>query len=140
MPAPDLKREDIVLDGGKVLFQKDYGIKMRDGVTLYADVWRPIDAIAKKTPTIVFWGPFGKHGAVPREKFQNMDVDFSSLSKYTLWELPDPLVWCGEYGYSFISVDPRGVWWSEGSAAHYLSPEEGRDGYDVVEWVAKQDW
>lgn len=139
-PAPPLKFESEILKGGRVLFEKDHAIKMRDGVTIYADVWRPIPGVAAKTPTIVFFAPFGKHGAVPKELFQNMGVDFSKLSEYTHWELPDPLVWCGQYGYSLISVNPRGTWWSEGDKAHYFSPEEGRDGYDVVEWIAQQDW
>jgi putative CocE/NonD family hydrolase len=139
-PAPPNKFESEVLDGGEVLFEKDHAIPMRDGIKLYADILRPVDSIAKVTPTIVFFGPFGKHGAVPRELFKNMDVDFSKLSKYTKWELPDPLLWCGKYEFSFAIVDPRGTWWSEGDAAHYLSPEEGRDGYDVVEWIAKQPW
>jgi predicted acyl esterase len=82
----------------------------------------------------------GKHGAVPRDKFSKMGVDLSKLNKYAYWELPDPLLWCGEYGYSFISVDPRGCWWSEETEANFFSPEEGRDGYDVVEWTAKQEW
>lgn len=115
-------------------------ITMRDGIKIYADVFRPVDTIAAKTPTIVFFGPFGKHGAVPPQMFKNMGVDFSNLSKYTRWELPDPLVWCGKYHYSMLLVNPRGTWWSEGDAAHYLSPEEGRDGYDVVEWAAQQEW
>lgn len=138
-PAPPLKHETVDLEGGKVLFEKDIAIKMRDGVTLYADLYRPAPALADKTPTLIHFAPFGKHGAVPREKFQNMDVDFGKLSKYTKWELPDPLRWCGEFGFSLLSVDPRGTWWSEGDANH-LSPEEGRDGYDVVEWVAEQPW
>lgn len=129
-----------MLDGGKVQLEKDHAVRMRDGVHLYVDVIRPVDSVAKQTPSIVFFAPFGKHGAVPRQLFENMGVDFSKLSKYTQWELPDPLLWCGEYGYSFVLVDPRGTWWSEGDAAHYLSPEEGRDGYDVVEWVAQQPW
>lgn len=65
-----------------------------------------------------------------------MGVDFSSLSSHTIWELPDPIKWCGEYKYSLLVVDARATWWSEGEAAYYFSPEEGRDGYDVVEWVA----
>jgi len=139
-PAPDLKHEVIELDGGDVTMEKDVAITMRDGIRLYADVYRPKTEIAAKTPTIVFFAPFGKHGAVPREKFTNMGVDFSKLSKYTLWELPDPLVWCREYQYSLINVDPRGTWWSEGGEANYFSPGEGRDGYDVVEWIAEQYW
>lgn len=48
------------------------------------------------------------------------------------------------YGVQNIStrfiIDARGTWWSEGEAAYYCSPGEGRDGYDIVEWVAKQYW
>ncbi|KAK6068471.1 CocE/NonD family Hydrolase [Seiridium cupressi] len=139
-PAPDLKHEIMTLDGGQILHEKDIAVPMRDGIKIYVDAYRPISDIAEETPSIVLFSPFGKHGAVPREKFANMGVDFSKLSKYTQWELPDPLVWCAEYGYSLVIVDPRGTWWSEGEKAHYFSPEEGRDGYDLVEWVAKQSW
>ncbi|KAK9774017.1 putative Alpha/beta-hydrolase [Seiridium cardinale] len=139
-PALDLKHEIMTLDGGQVLLEKDIAVPMRDGIKIYVDAYRPISDIAEETPSIVLFSPFGKHGAVPREKFVNMGVDFSKLSKYTQWELPDPLVWCAEYGYSLVIVDPRGTWWSEGENAHYFSPEEGRDGYDLVEWIAKQSW
>ncbi|KAJ5669498.1 hypothetical protein N7462_010568 [Penicillium macrosclerotiorum] len=139
-PAPDLKYECSVLEDGKTLLEKDVAIPMRDGITLYANVYRPVVEVQGKTPTLVFFAPFGKHGAVPAALFQNMGVDFDKLSKYTQWELPDPILWCGKWGYSFVQVDPRGTWWSEGTEANYLSPEEGRDGYDVVEWVAQQQW
>ncbi|KIX05572.1 uncharacterized protein Z518_06444 [Rhinocladiella mackenziei CBS 650.93] len=139
-PAPPLKHETILLDGSKVLLEKDLAIPMRDGIKLYADIYRPIDSIAEKTPTIVMWGPFGKHGAVPPKMFENMGVDFNKLSKYTHWELPDPLVWCADYKYSLLLVDPRGCWWSGGGEPNHILPEEGRDGYDLVEWVARQPW
>ncbi|KAJ3547893.1 hypothetical protein NM208_g1276 [Fusarium decemcellulare] len=139
-PAPALGNKTTLLEDGKTLFEKDVPIKMRDGVTLYANLYRPDPKLVAKTPTIVLFAPFGKHGAVPRERFQNMGVDFSKLSKHTHWELPDPLLWCGEWGYSFLVVDPRGTWWSEGYASHHFSPEEGRDGYDIVEWAAQQSW
>jgi uncharacterized protein len=140
VPAPPLKFESRLLEDQKTLLEKDYAIRMRDGVVIYADLYRPKPEIATKTPTIVLFSPFGKHGAVPRAPFSNMGVDFSTMSKYTHWEQPDPFRWCGDYGYSLLKVDPRGTWWSEGDAAHYLSPEEGRDGYDVVEWIAEQPW
>ncbi|KIX08709.1 uncharacterized protein Z518_03366 [Rhinocladiella mackenziei CBS 650.93] len=139
-PAPDLKHEMFELDGGKVIFEKDVAITMRDGVKLYADIYRPAARIAERTPSLVFWSPFGKHGAVPRALFKNMGVDFDKLSPYTFFELPDPFLWCSQYHYSFVRVDPRATWWSEGTEATYFSPQEGRDGYDVVEWAALQPW
>ncbi|CAK7214045.1 hypothetical protein SEUCBS140593_002046 [Sporothrix eucalyptigena] len=138
--APPLQHESSLLDDGKTLFEKDIAIPMRDGIVLYVDVYRPDSRIVAKTPTLVLFAPFGKHGAVPREKFENMGVDFEKLSKYTHWELPDPFLWCGEWGFSFLIVDPRGTWWSEGVTSNHVSPEEGRDGYDVVEWAAQQEW
>ncbi|EMR63960.1 putative family hydrolase protein [Eutypa lata UCREL1] len=77
-PAPHLKRETTTLEGGKVLFEKDIPIKVRDGTTLYADLYRPTSEEVK-VPAIVLFAPFGKHGAVPKERFQNMDVDFTKL-------------------------------------------------------------
>ena len=149
---------------------------MRDGVRLYADLYRPIDSIAESTPTIVLFAPFGKHGAVPRELFHDMGVDFGRLSPYTRFECPDPFKWCAEFEYSLLFVDARATWHSEvsefasgrlgslklflesvvtlvcslstnisfplaqGEIAFWFSPEEGRDGYDIVEWIAKQPW
>lgn len=138
--VPSLGHEIRVLEDGRTVLEKDVAITMRDGVKLYANVFRPAENVTATSPTLVFFAPFGKHGAVPRERFSNMGVDFSKLSAYAYWELPDPLLWVGQWNYSFALVDPRGTWWSEGDAAHYISPEEGRDGYDVVEWIAQQTW
>ncbi|KEF54078.1 uncharacterized protein A1O9_09873 [Exophiala aquamarina CBS 119918] len=138
--APPLGYELRVLEDSKTIFEKDIAIQMRDGIRLYADLYRPIDSIAAKTPTLVLFFPFGKHGAVPAELFKNMGVDFSRLSKYTRWELPDPLKWCPEYQYSLLIVDARATWHSEGEIAYWFSPEEGRDGYEIVEWTAQQSW
>lgn len=138
--APPLQHETTLLEDGRTVLEKDIAVPMRDGVVLYADVYRPDASVAAQTPTLVLFAPFGKHGAVPREKFENMGVDFEKLSQYTHWELPDPLLWCGQWGFSFLLVDPRGTWWSQGRASNHISPEEGRDGYDVVEWAAQQDW
>jgi predicted acyl esterase len=99
-PAPPLKHEVRVLEDNKTVFEKDIGIVMRDGVKIYADLYRPIDSIAAKTPTIVLFSPFGKHGGVPLELFQNMGVDFSHASKYTQWELPDPFAWWHKHASS----------------------------------------
>lgn len=140
VPVPPLKHETRILEDGKTILENDVAIPMRDGVKLYANVFRPIDEIARKTPTLVLFSPFGKHGGIPIKLFQNMGVDFESLSDYTLWELPDPFVWCAQYQYSLVLVDARGTWWSEGETAYYFSPEEGRDGYDIVEWIAQQPW
>ncbi|GME23667.1 hypothetical protein GTA08_BOTSDO13792 [Neofusicoccum parvum] len=139
-PAPPPNHTTRTLENNQTLLETDVPIPTRDGTILYADVYRPHPTPAR-TPTLIFFAPFGKHGAVPRSLFHNMGVDFTMLSAHTHWELPDPFLWCtAAWGYSFVLVDPRGTWWSGGSASHYLSAEEGRDGFDVVEWAAAQAW
>jgi putative CocE/NonD family hydrolase len=42
-------------------------------------------------------------------------------------------------GYAIVHVDVRGTWGSEGEATYWCH-DEGRDGYDFIEWLAAQDW
>ena len=39
-----------------------------------------------------------------------------------------------------LSADVRGTGASEGEYIGLLGTQEGRDGYDLVEWLAKQPW
>jgi uncharacterized protein len=41
-----------------IVFEKDIAVKLRDGVTIYVDVFRPVGA--EKVPVIVAWSPYGK--------------------------------------------------------------------------------
>ena len=50
----------------------------------------------------------------------------------------DPAKWCA-WDYAVISVDARGAGASEGNVA-IMGTQEGEDGYDVIEAVAKMDW
>ena len=43
-----------------------------------------------------------------------------------------------EHGYAFVAVDVRGRGDSEGLFVPYRN--EGRDGYDTIEWCAGQPW
>ena len=50
----------------------------------------------------------------------------------------DPAKWCA-WNYAVISVDARGAGASDGNVA-IMGTQEGEDGYDVIEAVAKMDW
>jgi hypothetical protein len=54
------------------------------------------------------------------------------------FEAPDPAYWC-HYGYAVINPDARGAGNSGGDIACF-GTQEGRDGADLVEWVAARDW
>lgn len=68
------------------------------------------------------------HAGIP------MDVT-SGLQKF---EGPDPAYWCN-HGYAIVNPDVRGAYNSEGIILFFGS-DYGRDGADLIEWVAKQSW
>jgi putative CocE/NonD family hydrolase len=113
---------------------------MRDGVTIYADVFRPA-AASHPIPAIVAWSPYGKGngGNQSLDDFPfRAGVPRSALSGLQMWEAPDPAYWCAQ-GYAVVNVDARGAYMSEGRQAVW-GTQEGRDGYDLVEWIAQQPW
>ncbi len=120
-----------------MLVERDVAIALRDGVRIYADIFRPVDETP--APPIIAWGPYGKHGHTRYGvNFPKAEVDDENLSGYTAFEAPDAVYWV-KNGYALINVDPRGTWYSEGDAT-YLSPEEAEDFYDVIEWAGTQPW
>jgi len=128
-----------------ILFEKDLAVKLPDGATIYADVFRPLGA--EHVPAIVAWSPYGKeggswtHGTGP-QPLVVMGLGggprpewVSGLQKF---EGPDPAEWVA-HGYAIVNPDPRGVFMSEGNHLHF-GEQEGKDGAALIEWVASQDW
>jgi len=87
-------------------------VKMRDGVELSADLYRP-DAEGK-FPVILSRTPYTKTGALKSGRY---------------W---------AEHGYVFVAMDVRGRGDSDGVFVPYRN--DGRDGYDAIEWCAAQPW
>jgi uncharacterized protein len=119
-----------------MIIERDVAIPMRDGVTLYADVFRPADE--DPVPPIIAWTPYGKHVPFDPRRFLNAGVKVGDTSEYTAFEAPDPVFWVPS-GYAVVVIDVRGTWYSDGTA-HYLAPEEAQDFYDAVEWAGTQPW
>ena len=102
-----------------VAVQKDVMIQMRDGVRMAADIYLPAKngvALSDKFPTILERTPYNKEapGAV-REA-----------------------IWFTQHGYAVVKTDVRGRFKSEGVWRMML--DDGRDGYDTIEWIARQQW
>jgi putative CocE/NonD family hydrolase len=98
-------------------FRVDTGVPvpMRDGVVLRADVFRP--AGGGRHPVLVHRTPYDRN------------------------ELPDgsPLVQAAvRRGYAVVLQDVRGRYQSGGTFTPYF--QEARDGYDTIEWAARQPW
>lgn len=97
-----------------IVRESGVAVPMRDGVILRAEVWRP--AATGKFPTLVYRTPYGAKRA----------LDSSIMAK---------AVACG---YAVVVQDVRGRYESAGEYLAY--PQEGRDGYDTIEWAARQPW
>ncbi len=87
---------------------------MRDGVRLIADIWLP-DTVTRH-PTILIRTPYVKTAQFRRYR----------LARYV------------SQGYAVVLQDTRGRGDSEGEFDFYFP--EGRDGFDTIEWIARQGW
>lgn len=111
-----------------VVVHRDVMVRMRDGVHLATDIYRPAGTDAP-LPVIFERTPYDKSGT-PRTEFSvNAPVPMSR---------PDLAIHLARKGYVVIWQDCRGRYKSEGVFTKYLS--EGEDGYDAMEWIAAQPW
>lgn len=125
-----------------IVYESDVAVKMRDGITIYTDIYRPTGP--DRVPAIIAWGNFGKKASnennrvVGSKMFGLSPLVFPLVSGLEKFEGPDPAYWC-DHGYAVVNPDARGAYNSEGDICFYGS-QEGEDGYDLVEWLAAQDW
>jgi uncharacterized protein len=107
-PADVPERNDLLLDNRAP-------IPMRDGVVLYADVYRPVGN--GRHPVLVSRTPYST------ERFP---------AAY------EAGVYFSRRGYVYVFQDVRGRHESDGRWEPFRDDE--RDGYDTVEWAARQPW
>jgi len=88
-------------------------VPMRDGVRLSVDIYRP-DAVGR-FPAILLHCPYDNLSAGGRAK------------------------WFAQRGYALAVSDFRGRYDSEGDF-DVFDPKHKSDGYDLVEWLARQPW
>jgi putative CocE/NonD family hydrolase len=124
-----------------MIHERNIPVPMRDGVRLFANLFRPPADGASAVMLSVT--PYGKD-KLPDwlgEFFMRLSgVKFGKLnrSQFTGFESPDPAHWV-ENGYSVVQADVRGMHKSEGRAG-VLRPLDAQDYYDLIEWVASQPW
>ena len=122
-----------------IVFEKDVPVTLRDGVTIYVDVFRPVGS--EKVPVIIAWSPYGKsEGTAPSVTgiFGLIGLDNAVVSGLAKFEGPDPAYWCAQ-GYAICNPDARGVAGSGGDSVVW-DRQEGQDCHDLIEWLAEQDW
>jgi putative CocE/NonD family hydrolase len=94
---------------------RDVAVPMRDDVVLRADIVLP--SATGRFPTLVYRTPYGKQFALK---------EGSTFEKVAA------------RGYAIVIQDVRGRYASDGDFSPYQN--EGRDGYDTIEWAARQPW
>lgn len=109
----DAATPDALAEAAKVDWQWGVKIPLRDGVHLNATVYKP--AGLKEPRPCLF-----------------------TLTPYIGQTYHDRGMYFAAHGYPFLTVDVRGRGNSEGSFRPFI--QEARDGYDVVEWLAKQPY
>src|SRR5437879_12390802 len=102
--APEL----VAAENHEIIVERNVAAKMRDGVTLRADIYRP--KADGKFPVLLVRTPYDKTG----------ETNFGLKA--------------AARGYVVVAQDVRGRFTSEGE--WYTFKNESRDGYDTVEWAA----
>jgi len=100
----------------KITVEKNVSIPMRDGVRLYANIYKP--KAEGRFPVILTRLPYGK-------------------DEYYCWMPAVGKFWASK-GYVFVAQDVRGKFCSEGEFEPLAN--EVRDGYDTLDWISKQSW
>lgn len=101
-----------------VVFE-DLMVPMRDGIRLAADIYRPArEGVPeeKPLPALLERTPYGKR-----------EQERAHRARYY-----------ARHGYVVVVQDCRGCFDSEGEL--YFLKQEPFDGYDTVEWIARQPW
>jgi predicted acyl esterase len=123
-----------------IVFERDVPMKLRDGTTIYTDIFRPAGMGRDKVPAIFSWSPYGK--ALGGQWLDDLPgrsgVPLDRVSELQRFEGADPAYWCA-HGYAVVNPDPRGALMSEGNV-NYWGRQLAEDGYDFIEWVAAQPW
>jgi predicted acyl esterase len=114
--------------------EKNIFVPARDGVRLAVNLYRPNSE--GKFPALFAMGGYGK-------ELQEELIAPQPLHKSAVW---DGNIEAGDThnivsrGYVHVIADARGTGDSEGEYPGMWAQQEGRDGADIVEWIAQQPW
>ena len=101
----------------RIIVEKNIAVPMRDGTALRADLYRA--DTPEKLPVLLNRTPYNK--SMPMVYAMTLDAFRAA-----------------ESGYNVLVQDCRGRFASEGVFNCFT--DEARDGYDTIEWAARQPW
>lgn len=92
-------------------------VKMRDGISLNADVYLPFDRLGTPLPCRLSFSPYGQ----------------------TTSRQSDAISYCCQKGFVCVYADCRGRFGSEGSFHPWLN-NFNEDAWDLLEWISTREW
>ena len=111
-PLGSLAFFSLVLTAQTTTVQQNVMAPMRDGVSLATDIYLPSGD--GKFPVVLIRTPYNKDGA------RSQCTTFAAR------------------GYACVAQDCRGRFASQGEFYAFIN--EGKDGFDAIEWAARQPW
>lgn len=102
-----------------VKLEKSVMVPMRDGVRLSTDLYLPAGA-GDRLPVVLIRTPYDKR------RYRRQDPDSSEAMFFA------------SHGFAVVVQDTRGRFESEG--AFTISYPDVEDGYDAIDWAARQPW
>jgi uncharacterized protein len=122
-------------------------VPTRDGTRIAVDIYRPaIDGKAVQIPLPVLFA-YSRYWRATRRPDGSVVTDLGTLPPgQCVGELGDQVAKLNWFallvgrGYVYVRADARGTGGSHGYFYGEMSGVEARDGYDLVEWLARQSW
>jgi putative CocE/NonD family hydrolase len=103
----------------EIVIERNLLIPMKDGASLSADLYRP--GGGGKFPALMSFYPYHKDDMI--------GASFEASRRYF-----------AQRGYAHLLIDFRGLGGSDGVAWEAMHRNEGVDGAEACEWIARQSW
>ncbi|MEM9681030.1 MAG: CocE/NonD family hydrolase, partial [Bacteroidota bacterium] len=128
----------------------DVSVRVSDGSNILINVFKSKRALAenKALPVIMCAHPYDNHlvpalgktplNGVPQQYRLIGQASNPTFSSLTSWESPDPNFWVAN-GYIVVNMNMPGYGGSTGEASTF-DRNQSRAYYEVIEWIAQQDW
>ena len=122
--------------------KKQY-VALADGTQIAANIFLPTTATSEKVPTIFVFTPYNRSIVIPNLKWwEKLGAKaFTGNSGPVFNGLPnDKMInTFTSQGYAIVVADMRGTGASSGFTSA-MSPQLKKDGIEMINWIAAQDW
>ena len=118
-------------------------VSLTDETKIAANIFLPTNSKTEKVPTIFIFTPYNRSMIVPDMKWWERALSKAYLGNwgpvYAFLPSRKALQTLTANGYAIVVADMRGTGASAGYTAP-MSPQLKKDGIEMINWIAKQDW